>query len=44
MMAELKGAVLLLGCLVFFALICGVTALGIVTRPGRWCERARPAR
>ena len=43
MMAELKGAILLLGCLVFFALICAVAALGLVTRPGRWSDRATPA-
>ena len=43
MMTEIKGAVLLLGCLVFLALICAVAALGMVTRPGRWCDRATPA-
>jgi len=43
MMAEIKGAALLLGCLVFFALICAVAALGMLTRPGRWSDRATPA-
>ncbi len=43
MMADIKGAVLLLGCLVFFALIWAVAALGLVTRPGRWSDRAIPA-
>jgi len=43
MMAELKGAGLLLGCLVFIALICAVAAVGMMTRPGRWSERATPA-
>jgi hypothetical protein len=42
MMTEIKGAVLLLGCLMFFTLICAVATLGLVTRPGRWSERARP--
>ncbi len=41
MMTEMKGAALLLGCLMFFTLICAVAALGVVTRPGRWSERAR---
>jgi len=44
MMPEIKGAVLLLSCLVFFVLICAVTALGAVMQPGRWSDRAIPTR
>ena len=42
MMAEIKGAVLLLCCLMFFTLICALAALGLVTRPSRWSDRAKP--
>ena len=43
MMAEIKGAVLLLCCLMFFTLICALAALGMVMRPNRWSERKTTA-
>jgi hypothetical protein len=43
MMAGMRGAVLLLGCLVFFTLICAAAAVGMVMRPNRWSERKTAA-
>jgi len=39
MLSELRGAFFLFVSAVFFLIIIGVLALGMVMRPGRWSER-----
>jgi len=41
MLAEMRGAFFLVLSLVFFLIIVGALALGMVMRPGRWIERLR---
>lgn len=39
MLTEMRGAFFLFVSVVFFLIIVGVLALGMVMRPGRWSER-----
>jgi hypothetical protein len=41
MIAELRGAFVLLAAFVFFTLIVAMLALGAMMRPARWSERPR---
>ena len=39
---ELKAWAFLIASLMLLLLICGVAAVGLFTRPGRWSERFEP--
>lgn len=41
MIAEIRGAFVLVLVLLFFLTIIGLFALGMALRPGRWSERPR---
>lgn len=41
MIGEVRGAFVLLAAFLFFLIIIGMLALGMVLRPDRWSERPR---
>jgi hypothetical protein len=43
MFADLRGGILLAAAIVFLLFTLALLALSTLLRPGRWCERVRPA-
>jgi hypothetical protein len=43
MLTEMRAAFFLFLSLVFFLIIVGVVAMGMVMKPGRWIDRLRQA-
>lgn len=43
MIADLRGGFFLAAALGFLLLTLALLALSSILRPGRWCERVRPA-
>jgi hypothetical protein len=43
MFADLRGGVLLAAVLLFLLVTLALLAFSTILRPGRWCERVRPA-